>query len=459
MKKLIFSSILFLFCYSLVEIFSYVAYRAKFGAYQVHDLQLAKLDAIQSRDKSTVFVPENLVRDGVVRRPILHPYFGFSLDAKVTDPECKSSQANPCKRRLKVDMDRPFAKRSDKTAIVAIMGGSFAEGTARGAGGNIFERAIQSIPALEGKEVIIYNMSMGAYKQPQQLMQLSYYLAMGAEFDVIINLDGFNEMAATYYGWRDADLHPAFPKSWNHRVSSAMTKDHLRAYGRKFELLESRANLAEKVSTFPIRWSPLANFGWRLLDAGYLRKVASTDAEIDQLRSVDKENRDFAYEALGPDYQLEDWQDVAEMAADLWANSSIALRDLAEGNGARYYHFLQPNQYIEGAKILSAEEQEIAILKTGGYGNVYRQAFPILQERFEKLTSQGVHFYDLTFMFKDTPDTLYIDNCCHLNPKGYHMVIRELVRRVSADHYPINKRGLSGDFRDSQKTVVQYKNK
>jgi len=437
MKKLAFSTILFLFSYSLIEAFAYVAYRAKFGAYQIHDLQLAKQKAIEAQDQSAVFVPQNARKDGVVRRPILHPYFGFSLDAKIVDPDCTSNNAQDCQQRIRVDTDRPFAKRSKDTAIVAIFGGSFADGTANGGGNGFFSRYIHTIPALQGKKLIVYKLARGAYKQPQQLMQLSYFLSQGAEFDVVINLDGFNEMAATYYGWRDAGLHPAFPKSWNHRVSSSITKDHLRAYSRKFELLQSRANLAKKVSTFPMRWSPLANFMWKIIDPGYVRRVAATDAQIDQLGSTDKNNRDFAYEALGPDYDLKSWQEVAEFSADQWADSSLAMRDLAEGNGARYFHFLQPNQYIKGAKILSAEEQKIAILKTGGYGNVYKQSFPILQQRFSSLISQGVHFHDLTYMFENTPDTLYVDNCCHLNPKGYDIVSRKLSEIITADYYTL----------------------
>jgi len=176
---------------------------------------------------------------------------------------------------------------------------------------------------------------------------------------------------------------------------------------------------------------------WQILDQGYVRKVAKIDTQIDQLRVVDKEHRDFAYEALGPDYTLNEWQELAEYASDLWADSSIAMRDLAEGNGARYYHFLQPNQYIKGAKLLSDDEKRNAVLAHGGYGNVYRQMFPMLQKRFDKLRSQGVHFHDLTYMFKDIPDTLYIDNCCHLNPKGYDIVTRKLTEIIIEDYYPL----------------------
>ena len=434
MKKILFSLILIGFTYATIELFAYFAYRIKFGAYNVHELQLSKQQAIEAKDQGAVFVPASVKTRGVVRRPILHPYLGFSLDAKIRKNNC-AEDTPECLTRIKMYTDRPFPKRSPDTVIVAMLGGSFADGTARGGSKDFVQRTMVNVPAFAGKEIIFYNLASGAYKQPQQLMKLAYYLSLGAEFDVVINLDGFNEMAATYYGWRDAGLHPAFPKSWNHRVSSSVTKEYLLAHGDKFQLQESRAGLAGLTSGFPMRWSPLSNILWRILDAGYQRRISEADTRIDALGSPGKENRDFAYEALGPDHNLQNVDELASYAADLWLNSSLAMRGLAEGNGARYYHFLQPNQYIAGAKLLNDAERRVAIVEHGGYGNVYRQTFPELQKRTATLRNQGVHFHDLTYMFKDTPDTLYIDNCCHMNGKGYDLVVKEIVRLIKEDFY------------------------
>ena len=38
-------------------------------------------------------------------------------------------------------------------------------------------------------------MAHGGWKQPQQLLALSWILALGGELDVLINVDGFNEVA------------------------------------------------------------------------------------------------------------------------------------------------------------------------------------------------------------------------------------------------------------------------
>jgi len=43
------------------------------------------------------------------------------------------------------------------------------------------------------------------YKQPQQLLVLSYFLSIGQPFDMVMNIDGFNEVALgginDRYGW------------------------------------------------------------------------------------------------------------------------------------------------------------------------------------------------------------------------------------------------------------------
>ena len=65
---------------------------------------------------------------------------------------------------------------------------------------------------------------------------------------------------------------------------------------------------------------------------------------------------------------------------DLWRDSSLQLARTCGANGIEYYHFLQPNQYFEGSKPLSAEEQRVAITEKLSYGSFVPAAYPLLQE-------------------------------------------------------------------------------
>ena len=441
MKRALFSLCVAAIVIFAIEVLSYFTYGAVFGTYKAPLIDRAKSEAQRAIADSGVFVPQGASDAQVIRQPVLHPYLGFTVaelevadacldrESALDDPQCVS-------RKLGA-VDRQLVQRNAETAVVAILGGSFADGVARGGSREYLTHVMRYLDAFEGKNVVVYNLAMGTYKQPQQLMQLSYYLALGAKFDVVINLDGFNEMAAGLYGWRDSALHPVYPKSWNYRVGGQPNRAVLKVYADRFSRQEQRAALARISQHASLQWSRSVNLIWTVLDNYLAHKLATLERAL-ELVSRQSGSRDLALETLGPHIEFEGLTQTAEYIGHVWMNSSLALRNLAEGHGARYYHFLQPNQYIEGSKPLSEEERKIAILEKGGYGNAYRQYQPILVRRGQQLRALGVHFYDLTFMFKEMNETLYVDNCCHLNPKGYDEVARQLMVTIKGDWYSLH---------------------
>ncbi len=42
----------------------------------------------------------------------------------------------------------------------------------------------------------------------------------------------------------------------------------------------------------------------------------------------------------------------------------------------------------------------------------------------------GVAYFDLTTIFQDVTDTVYIDDCCHFNQEGRDILAREVTRRI-----------------------------
>ena len=55
--------------------------------------------------------------------------------------------------------------------------------------------ALAAAPAFRGRDIVPLCFSHEGYKQPQQLLILSYFLSIGQAFDVVVNIDGFNEVA------------------------------------------------------------------------------------------------------------------------------------------------------------------------------------------------------------------------------------------------------------------------
>lgn len=427
MKKITFGIIASLVMYLIFELMALAAYTFSFDEYKLYDIQNSKLSAISAKASPDVFTQGEFDGKDVLVKPILHPYVGFYIDGKRRKPNCQSEDPKICFTRIKVPSDKPLEKRAPNKLIVGILGGSFADGTAR-QGEQTFIRELSNSDHFKGYEIVIYNLANGAYKQPQQLMHLAFYYSLGAEFDIIINIDGFNELAASYYNYRDAGIHPTFPVSWNHRLSSSINKEYLDLYSDRKQAKDRHAQLASYWLIEGFRYSPIMNFIWRIIDQKHINQINEINSLITKSGKTD--NRDFAYEAVGPDFQFTTWPNFFSSVIEVWLNSSLAINAMAEGQGAEYYHFLQPNQYIRGSKTLSEWEKENAVIAEGGYGNVYRQYYSSLAKTSNGLLKNNVNYYDLTYIFKNNSATLYVDNCCHLNGKGYDIVAREIVATI-----------------------------
>lgn len=136
------------------------------------------------------------------------------------------------------DRDYPYTPENDRDEfIVGITGGSVANGLALESSKDIAQ-IINSLPGFARKKVVILNLCGGGYHQPQQLLTVSYLISRGQRFDLIINLDGFNE---AYIGWENAQDHKV------HATEPAAKF----VFGLQNQLLSVHSDAAKKV--FAIR--------------------------------------------------------------------------------------------------------------------------------------------------------------------------------------------------------------
>ena len=86
------------------------------------------------------------------------------------------------------------------------------------------------------------------------------------------------------------------------------------------------------------------------------------------------------------------------------------------------YFFLQPNQYVKHSKPVSVEERATAInSEVADYHGCPDQ----------DLASEGVPVFDLTGIFHETPATVYVDACCHLNERGNQVMAQQIVSVIA----------------------------
>ena len=133
-----------------------------------------------------------------------------------------------------------------------------------------------------------------------------------------------------------------------------------------------------------------------------------------------------AGEAAGLD-QAASWRRKIE----IWKKYTRLQKQVTRSAGVLSFFFLQPNQYLKGAKPLSQEEWSIAInperIEAGN------TEMKLLQAAAQDMRTEGLPVYDLTGIFRDNTATVYEDACCHLNELGNQIMAEEILGIIQRD--------------------------
>lgn len=354
-----------------------------------------------------------------------HPYLGY-----VRNPDRQETVSE-----FGYPNDTPlFTRRADDRVIVAVVGGSVAFHFAKQGMPAVFDR-LENDPAFAGKEFVLVNLAVGGYKQPQQLMTLNYLLALGFEFDIVVNMDGFNEVALHPAENARKHVFPIYPSNWYARVDDIPDK-RLRTLMGEVAVVENRiASTATTHSGAPWRYSVTANLVWQFRHERLMQRHTRA---MHEFRVYEPPQSPYA--VTGPRFVFGNDGEVLEHLVAVWRRSSIQLDHLCRANGIRYYHFLQPNQYVVDSKPLSREELAHAYRENHPYRPGAVEGYPLLVRDGAELVQRGVRFVDLTSAFAEERGAIYSDDCCHYNEKGYRMLASRVADTILQD------RALSARF-------------
>ena len=352
---------------------------------------------------------------------VLHPFLGYVQDPRRN--EAVSEFGFP-------GQVNPILKRSPNRLIVGLTGGSVAMWTYFDGRKKLIEE-INRVPLWKNREIIILNLAMGGYKQPQQLMSLTYLLSLGAQFDVILNLDGFNEVALSSVENVPKNVFPLFPRDWFFRVGNAHDPSVLLKLGELGLVTQKRKSWATFFDSFHLDRSVVLTIMWKagdfVLESSRSRKIAdiqNQSAHLDKISS-------YIFE--GPFAPPTNENDLFQFLATSWAESSLQMKNICAGNGIRYFHFLQPNQYLQGSKKMTTAEEKGAVKKDYRYRKSVETGYPLLIDQGKMLRKKNVSFTDLTMIFEHTETSLYIDECCHLSPEGNGLLAEKMGQVVAAE--------------------------
>ncbi len=328
------------------------------------------------------------------QRRELHPFFGYTL---FRDADGANNHGFPTRHPY------PHIKQSDEY-VIGIFGGSVAQQVVQNPEA-LRRRLTPALRQAGAQRLTFLPFAMGGWRQPQSTFALLYYLD---SLDLVIFLDGFNEVV--HLAPDELAQHPTrfpFAEVYSPLIAAGDSPYAAAAAGRLELATHAIAWTTRLSDQLPLRYSLGAHLVWRTITAQYTRYANEVRAEIERLSAQDWRGIEAP---LG---------DATARAADYLRFYSRLTREAAQAAAASnkpFFHFVQPNQYVHGAKPLSDIERDEYTAKP--WAGVVTPAYARLAQLVAELRARGVRSTYLGRLFEHTRETVYSDDCCHLNPLG-----------------------------------------
>ena len=364
---------------------------------------------------------------------VLHPYFGYSHQ---TNREDESRFTNNygflmLKEMFPEGYDYPTTMKDKDTVLVGVFGGSV---------GQRFVLSMQRTGVLhhllgvfseyQGKTIKVLQFSHAGYKQPQQLLVYSYFLSIGQKLDLVINIDGFNEIALT-------------PVNIHNNVSYAMPVSFV--YKRKAVDLLTGGYLSKyHLARSAIEGCSLASCVFKqYLLSQYYRAIHKMNEEKYYHRLEKHADAFYNFALIESDNHqarslIEDAEDASiyQDALKLWRNATIHMKHLSDLHKIRYIHVIQPNQWYRPTASEKYHKQFTDTHAGKMEAVAVETAYPLLVEMSKTLEGQ-INIIELTDIFDRIPSgefgEIYRDDCCHFTERGNVIIASEIVKGIAAN--------------------------
>ena len=224
----------------------------------------------------------------------LHPYFGpthkaglpFQLPQSETIPGVTTNNFGFSSR-----YDYPFTRTNDRQLVIGIFGGSVGEWFCHMGTDQLVAR-LKANRFFRDRELVPICLSHQGYKQPQQLLVLAYFLSIGQEFDLVVNISGFNEVALSGINdERGMDISMPSAVHMEPLVNlvnqATLTPDKLESLATINRLKRRLNNLAGRLDR---TWFASTNFVVEQLYAMNTRRYQEERRQFDRLPALPSEN-------------------------------------------------------------------------------------------------------------------------------------------------------------------------
>jgi hypothetical protein len=283
-------------------------------------------------------------------------------------------------------------------------------------------KALNAIPRFANKPIRILSFALGGHKQPQQLMILTYYLSLGQPLDVIINVDGFNEIS-TAPGNVDAGTDANFPGLYMWR--------------RLVDYLERQANQAHNPAGLLANYHLVMSQHWahharncRTAACYHLVRLVQywhQNNSVDVASSAQTSPAaPFFFQVDPPEATTRDRYDFA---ADRWGSASEVMQQLSRSRNTLYLHALQPNPWFRRTTPYTPRR---ATEVTAHFSRTVPAGYAAFVAKGARLSELGVNFLDASAVLDNEPSSIYSNEFGHYVPKGYDMLWLAIVQALAA---------------------------
>lgn len=247
-------------------------------------------------------------------------------------------------------------------------------------------------------QFVVYNAAFGGGKQPQQYFKMLYLDLLGFNPDLIINYDGFNEVALSIGQNLENNLNAIYPRNFYESLGASVYDGSCFSLNNKLLSFNSYMPIIELV-----KWIYIRGCHNEAVWSGVSKKMSNQ--ELIKIEQKDFISRTFL----------------------IWEESSNKIYEYAKLKGVPYIHVLQPNRHQVGSKPLSTEELY------GNNANKKPLARPLsvsIERHYDSLDMSNLiaeYKIDQRSLFITEERTVYSDQCCHFNKLGMETIIDDII--------------------------------
>ena len=370
----------------------------------------------------------------------LHPYFGpthregypFDIPEPLRADASASARVPTNNFGFASPHDYPFVKTSPNQLVIGIFGGSVGAWFCHVGAYRLIED-LKANAFFKSREIVPLCLSHEGYKQPQQLLVLAYFLSIGQDFDLVVNIDGFNEVTLSRVN-NERGLDISMP--------SAMHLDPLVNLVNQATLTPEKLQSLAAISQYKERINHLVGRLQRnrfaainfVLERLHRSATASYQSETSRFSSLPSMPSNASLILATPSVTDRDETRALADAARSWSGASTLMQTMLAARAVPYVHVLQPNQYFT-TRTFSAAEARVARSDASPFKPGAEKGYPVLVAESAGLKSR-VNFLDATGVFDREPSLVYIDDCCHYTLRGNQLLAQAISRHILASPGP-----------------------